>query len=249
MTNVTGGRTDEPRDSMLLHVLRHVEADHLGVTVKELCGQGLRQLRLADPRWPGEEERAHRPAAALQAGRADEHRPGHGIGCLVLAEHPRLESGAQPQEPFTLALRQPLHGDARPTCHHLRNVVNRDGLPEHGQPLGLFTLQSVDALLEPRDGLVPKVGDCVQVAADLRQLHLALQHFELLLRLLQLGEQLLLPLVLRPHRFELLHGPAQLLLCLLEVVNGGLVRLLCQSFDLDLKLHPLPLKLIQLLWL
>jgi hypothetical protein len=58
---------------MLLHVFGHVEADHRGLVVEQIFGQGL-QFGLADAAGAQKHERSHRPVRVLQAGARTPHR-------------------------------------------------------------------------------------------------------------------------------------------------------------------------------
>ena len=73
VADVAGGRADEPRDGVLLHVLRHVDADHRVLGVEHELGQRARQLGLADAGRAEEQERADR-AVGVAAGPARERR-------------------------------------------------------------------------------------------------------------------------------------------------------------------------------
>ncbi len=63
--DVARGGTDQPRDRVTLHVLRHVEAHHVDT---HLLGELAGDLGLAHARRTGEEERAHRLAGVPQPG-------------------------------------------------------------------------------------------------------------------------------------------------------------------------------------
>ena len=68
VTDVTGRRTDQAADAVLLHVLGHVDADHrLGVAEQEVC-ERAGQLGLADTGRSEEDERTRR-ARACPSGR------------------------------------------------------------------------------------------------------------------------------------------------------------------------------------
>mmetsp|Transcript_68577 Transcript_68577/g.192209 ORF Transcript_68577/g.192209 Transcript_68577/m.192209 type:complete len:370 (-) Transcript_68577:469-1578(-) len=104
VADVARRSADEPRHGVLLHVLGHVEAQHLRLAVEELLGQGLGHLRLPHARRSREEEGAHGPRPALQLRRADQHRPRHRVGGLLLPKDPGLQRRTQPQQPLALRL-------------------------------------------------------------------------------------------------------------------------------------------------
>src|SRR6267378_810885 len=60
---------------MLLHVLRHVDADHRALVIEQEFGERLGELGLADAGRPKKQERAHRPVRVLQPGAGAAHRP------------------------------------------------------------------------------------------------------------------------------------------------------------------------------
>ncbi|MNC42704.1 hypothetical protein D3C75_915270 [compost metagenome] len=53
---ITRRRTDEAGNTVLLHILRHINADHAVFAVKERYRQRFRQLRLPDTGRPQEQE-------------------------------------------------------------------------------------------------------------------------------------------------------------------------------------------------
>ena len=56
VTDISRRRTDQARSGELLHVFRHVEADHGLLVVEEKLGQGSGQLGFANARWAQEYE-------------------------------------------------------------------------------------------------------------------------------------------------------------------------------------------------
>ena len=70
VADVARRRADQPRDGVLLHELRHVDADHRLLGVEQERGERLRELGLADARGAQEQERAVRPVRIGQAPRA-----------------------------------------------------------------------------------------------------------------------------------------------------------------------------------
>ena len=68
VADVAGRRADQLRDRVLLHVLRHVEADQRVIAAEEEIGQRARQLGLADAGRAEEHEAADRAVRVLEAG-------------------------------------------------------------------------------------------------------------------------------------------------------------------------------------
>ena len=64
VAHVSRRRTDELGDGVLLHELRHIEADERLVGAEEEVGQGARHLRFADAGGAEEEEAADGPMRA-----------------------------------------------------------------------------------------------------------------------------------------------------------------------------------------
>ena len=86
VADVAGGRADEPRDGVLLHVLGHVDADHRVLGVEHELGERARELGLADAGRAEEEEGADRAVGVLQAGAGAADRGRDGLDRLVLAD-------------------------------------------------------------------------------------------------------------------------------------------------------------------
>ena len=68
VTDVAGRRSDQFRHRVLLHVLRHVEADQRVIAAEQEIGERPRELGLADAGGPQEDEAADGPARVLQPG-------------------------------------------------------------------------------------------------------------------------------------------------------------------------------------
>mmetsp|Transcript_74056 Transcript_74056/g.176575 ORF Transcript_74056/g.176575 Transcript_74056/m.176575 type:complete len:204 (+) Transcript_74056:668-1279(+) len=201
MAHVARGRANEAAHRMLLHVLRHVQADHLVLAIEEFCRQSLCQLGLPDSRGPGEEEGACGLVPARELGSAAEHGAGNGGGGLLLAHHSLVQCLLEVEQPGLLALRQLRHWDAGPASDDLCDVHGRDGLAQQRRvavlvELLLALLQLPDAMLHPRDGFVAQVRRSVHVMARLHEVQLPLQVLQLGLRLAQVIDEL--PLLLVP---------------------------------------------------
>ncbi len=97
---------------MLLHVLRHVDADQRRVVVEQERRQRLGQLGLADAGRAEEHERADRPVRVLQAGAGAAHRGRDGVTASRLADDALGELVLHAQQ--LLASRPP--ASCRPGC-------------------------------------------------------------------------------------------------------------------------------------
>src|SRR5262249_27779045 len=68
VAHVARRRADQSRDTVLFHVLGHVDTDDsLGIVEEELR-QRAREFRLADTGWPQEQERADGTVRVFQSG-------------------------------------------------------------------------------------------------------------------------------------------------------------------------------------
>ncbi len=127
---------------MLLHVLGHVEADHLLGIAEQEGRQGLGQLRLAHARGAQEEERAHGPVGVLEARPGPAHGAGHGAHRLGLADDALVELGLHVHQVGLLVALEGLHGNARPAGHHVLDV-----LLSHLGEAGVVLLRQLAAVL------------------------------------------------------------------------------------------------------
>ena len=89
--DIAGRRADQLRDRVLLHVLRHVEADQRVVAAEQEIGQRSRQFGLADAGRTEEHEAADRPVRILQAGARAPDRAGDRRDRLLLADHAAVQ--------------------------------------------------------------------------------------------------------------------------------------------------------------
>ncbi len=130
VADVAGGRADQPRDGVLLHVLGHVDADHRVLGVEHELGERPGELGLADAGRAEEEERADRAVGVLEAGARAAQRVGDGLDGLVLADDALVQALLHVDELGDLALEQARDGDARPARDDLGDVVGVDLLLE-----------------------------------------------------------------------------------------------------------------------
>src|SRR5581483_10282280 len=68
VTHITRRRADQLRNRVLLHKLRHVEADEALFAAKEEAGERTRDFRLADACGAEEQEGTRRSSGRFQAG-------------------------------------------------------------------------------------------------------------------------------------------------------------------------------------
>ena len=134
VADVAGRRAHQPADGVALLVLGHVEADHVVLGVEQRLRERARELGLADPGRPEEDERADRPSRVLDAGARAHHRVGDEPHRLVLADHALVQHLVEAQQLLALALEQPGHRDAGPAGDDLGDLVLGDLLAQQARP-------------------------------------------------------------------------------------------------------------------
>ena len=120
---------------MLLHVLRHVDADERVLVVEQELGQRLGELGLADAGRPEEHERADRPVGILKTGPgppAPRWRPP--CTASVWPTTRLRERLFHLQELLAFAFEHPVDRNAGPARHDLRHVLLRHRLLDHRAP-------------------------------------------------------------------------------------------------------------------
>src|SRR3954470_17902017 len=179
VADVAGRRADEARHRVLLHVLRHVDADHRLLVAEEELGERARQLGLADARRAEEDEGAGRPLRVLEARARAPDRLRDDLDRLVLADHALVQLVLHAHELLRLGLGELEHGDAGP----------------HRDDVG-------DLLLADRGTLAALAGlpGVLELALAVRELALRVPQRCGLLELLRLERGLLLA----PRRLDLL---------------------------------------------
>src|SRR5216684_7737741 len=85
---VTRRATEQTRNGMRLHVLRHIKPNQLIHASKEFSRQSLRQLRLPYAGWAEEEKRTNRTFGILQTGTRTADSASNGTDGLILADDP-----------------------------------------------------------------------------------------------------------------------------------------------------------------
>ena len=248
VAHVARRRAHQAGNGVLLHILRHVDADHVPLVVKEGLGQGLGQLRLAHAGGSQEDEGADGPVLLLQSRPAPEDGLADGGDRLVLADDPAVEDLRQAQQFLLLALHQLAHRNAGPLADHGGDLLLRHLLLEQALLLALVHPLPLllQLLLQPGEGVVLEPGHPLQVIAPLRLLHLMAGVLNLLLDPLHPGNGLLLRLPLGAHGVVSAPQLRQLPLDVGQPVFGARVLLLAQGLLLDLQLHDLAADLVQL---
>src|SRR5918994_1919559 len=177
--DVAGRRADEPGHGVLLHVLRHVDADHRLLVAEQELGERPRELGLPDAGGAEEDERAGGALRVLQAG----PRAADGL-------RDRLDGGVLPDDALVELL---LHAHELLRLG-LGELEHRDAGP-HGDDVGDLLLADLRAL----DGLAG-APLLLELALLVRELPLLVAQVRGLLELLRLDRCLLVA----PRRLDLL---------------------------------------------
>ena len=156
VADVSGGRTDETRDRVLLHVLGHVDPHHRVLRVEHELGERASELCLADAGRAEEQERADRAIRILQAGARAAQRCGDRLDRLVLADDALVKTFLHVHELVDLALHQARDRDAGPLGDDFRDVFGVDVvLEELRLGVGRCSAASAASSCFSRSGIVP----------------------------------------------------------------------------------------------
>mmetsp|Transcript_16230 Transcript_16230/g.52877 ORF Transcript_16230/g.52877 Transcript_16230/m.52877 type:complete len:494 (-) Transcript_16230:1283-2764(-) len=132
VADVSRRRPDQPRDSVPLRKLGHVEPrDGVG-GVEEEVSQRFAQVRFADTSGSDQHECAQRPVGRLQPRARDAHRVGHDGERLVLTNDCLGQGRFHFEQPLALGRHQAGRWDAGGARHHLGDVGGRDLLRQEG---------------------------------------------------------------------------------------------------------------------
>ena len=172
VADVAGRRADQARHRVLLHVLGHVDADHVRLVVEQELGERARQLGLARRRsGPRKMNEPIGPVGILQArrGRGGRRwrpppppRPGRS----------RARAGAPPccSRRCLLALQHLVDGDAGPLRHHGGDVLLGDLLAQERRrrfcaAFELVVLGGSSAFSSSGSAAEAQLGGAVRIAA------------------------------------------------------------------------------------
>ena len=226
VADVAGGSAHEPGDRMLLRVLAHVDAHHRALVVEQELRERLRQLGLADTGRAEEEEGAGRTIRVGDASPGTAHGVAHLSHGLGLPHDPAAELLLHPEQLLGLALEQTAGRDARPTRHHLRDVVGRDLLLDHRAARIRLSRHPSELFFEGRDLGVENPGGLLEVALTLGAIGDRAQVVDEHLDLTDPVEARLLGIPPCAQAAELLVLVGDLGADLLQSLLGGLVGLL-----------------------
>ena len=198
VADIARRRADQPRDRMLLHVFRHVDAHERVLVVEQIFRERLGQLGLADAGRAQEHERADRPVRVLQAGARAAHRGRDRASPLPAWPTTRLaEFVFHAQQLFLLAFEHAVDRHAGPARHHAGDVVGGDGLFHHRAALAFLGLDVLELLLQLGNAAIGQFAGALVFALALRVGEFDAQRIELGLELLRVGQLFLFRLPAR----------------------------------------------------
>ncbi len=121
VAHVSRRRSYQSGDGVLLHVLGHIDTDHVLLVVEQRFGQSLGQLGLADAGRSEEDEGTDRPVFILEPGPCSEHGFSHGLDAFFLADDSFMQYLRQLQQLFPFAFHQLADRDTGPAGDDFRD--------------------------------------------------------------------------------------------------------------------------------
>jgi len=123
VAHVPRRRTDQLRDAVLFHVLRHIEADQRLVGAEEELRQAARHLRFAHAGRAQEQERTDGTAGILEPGTRAANGAGESRDGLLLRNHPLVQLLLNAEQLLRLLFLDARHRHAGPARNHILNVL------------------------------------------------------------------------------------------------------------------------------
>ena len=248
VADVSGRRADESGDGELLHVLCHIDSDHVVLIIEQASCQSLCKLRFADARGAEEHERAYRPVRVAYTGTRAPDGLCDLLHGLILADNGLMQHLIKIQKLLALALKQLRDGDARPLCDDAGYLLLCDGIVHHAA--GLALLAELFGLLELlfERGQVGIFEPCRRLilVAKLRVLDIGIHLLDLALELFDLVYAALFGLPAGFLFVKLILEVCKLLGELCETILRQLIGLLFKRRLLDLELHDLAAHVVKL---
>ncbi len=124
--------SEQPGDSVLLHVLAHVYPHHGVFVVEQELGKCPGCLRLSYPRRSEEDEAAQRPVRILQSGARAAYSVRYCGQRVVLTHQPHSKALLHVEQFLDLTLHHAAHGHTGPSANYLGDVVLVDFLAHEG---------------------------------------------------------------------------------------------------------------------
>ena len=138
IAHISWRRSDQSGYGMLLHVLAHVDPDHVVLIVKQAFRQRLGKLRLSDAGGAEEQERTDGLGRILNAGLGADNGLRHLFHALVLADDPLMELLVQMERFIPLAFRQLRHRDPGPAGNDPGDLILGHAFVNQAQILILY---------------------------------------------------------------------------------------------------------------
>ena len=247
VADVSRRRSDQSGHGVFLHVLGHVDPDHVLLVVKKCLRQCFGQLGLTDTGGTQEQEGTDRLGGILDA-RLAAHDGFRNLGHrLVLTDDPLMQLVVQMQCLVPLRLSQLADRNACPARNNLCDFFFRHLLLHQGKiVIRQILLQFLQLLLKLRHLAVEKFGSFIQIAALLCHLDLTLGGLDLFTQLRALVYLGFLVLPSRLSVVKALLQVSQFFLQLLKALLAQVVLFLLQAADFHLGLNLLTVQLIQL---
>ena len=202
VTHVTGRCADHASHGMFFHVLAHVEADHRLLIVEEKLSQRAGGFRLADARWPEEDERPDGPLGIAEAGARTANGIRHHAQRRVLSDHALLQPLLHPDQLFDFAFEHARDRDPGPLADDPCDVFLVDFFLQHARGAALAILQRVEPLhfgFQFRKLAILNLRRALKVAAPRLLVGFETQRLDLLFQVAQPGDGLALFRPARPQ--------------------------------------------------
>src|SRR5438445_12492218 len=155
ITDVTRWRPDQPRDSVFLHVLAHVDPDHGVFVVEQKFRECSAQFGFADTGRAKKNEGADWTIWILQTSPGAAHRVRNGLDRFVLPNHALVQMRFEFEQLFSLAFLQPRDRNVRPTRDDFGDIFFGDFFSEESS-LGSARAPA-GCLRRPRRRIFPAV--------------------------------------------------------------------------------------------
>ena len=126
VSHISGRRSDQLGDAVLLHIFRHIYPDHSFLTPEQHLCQSFGKLCLSHAGGSQEQERTDGTARVLQAYASPADSPGHCGDCFILADDTLVQNLLQLLKALRLRLRKFADGNLRPVSHDLRYFIFAD---------------------------------------------------------------------------------------------------------------------------
>ena len=240
---------DETGYGEFLHVLGHIDPDHVLFIIEQGLGQGLGQFGLAHAGRSEEQEGTKRTVGVLDAGTGAENGLGNLAHGFVLADDPLMQRVFQVQKLFALALHELADRNAGPAAHDTGNFLFRDTVVQQAVLAAGFLRRGFllgQLLAESGEFAVLELGCPVQVIGAFGLFNLRIGLLDLLAQVVDLGDGFLLGFPAGLHGIEGVTALSQFLLHFMQVLLGELVVVLLQGGFLDFQLHDPAAHIIQL---